>query len=376
MAKEAQVSGFSTDLLQRFMNGTTNQFFYRNVQQGGGGGGGEETEEIELSLGLSLNGRFGVDPERANKLKRSSSIPDFLNPTGKDFNNYDNNESSFLVPVGCGNLIRTCSLPTETEEDWRKRKELQTLRRMEAKRKRSEKQRNWKISRERSRVFGEEEEATVNGIFQAENCVQSWVNGRKGANCNIAVNVGVGGGEGSLLLPPAAPPRPLQPPQPSQGSIGSSQGSGSSGISEFESQPFQGLNKCTEAISPSSVQSMLKSEHKSPTNPEATTAEKSSKVAGVPMKNELNKTTAAEKGMKEVVRNVLEDMPCVSTTGDGPNGKRIEGFLYRYRKGEDVRIVCVCHGSFLSPAEFVKHAGGGDVEHPLKHIVVNPSALL
>ncbi|KAJ0042657.1 hypothetical protein Pint_19049 [Pistacia integerrima] len=452
------------------MNGTTNQFFYRNFQQAGGGGG-EETEEIELSLGLSLNGRFGVDPERANKLKRSSSIPDFLNPTGKDFNNYNNNESSFLVPVGCGNLIRTCSLPTETEEDWRKRKELQTLRRMEAKRKRSEKQRNWKISRERSRVFGEEEEATVNGIFQAENCVQSWVNGGKGANCNIAVKVGVGvgGGEGSLLLPPAAPPPPLQPPQPSQGSIGSSQGSGSSGISEFESQPFQdpsflvilldyarevvgtvhnywitriapaeetnileyyaiaglfvaeastlhtaldlsqqqalthgersvawsrievtggrfmklpvipwakGLNKCTEAISPSSVQSMLKSEHKSPTNPEATTAEKSSKVAGVPMKNELNKTTAAEKGMKEVVRNVLEDMPCVSTTGDGPNGKRIDGFLYRYRKGEEVRIVCVCHGSFLSPAEFVKHAGGGDVAHPLKHIVVNPSALL
>ena len=70
------------------------------------------------------------------------------------------------------------------------------------------------------------------------------------------------------------------------------------------------------------------------------------------------------------------DMPCVSTRVLGPNGKRIEGFLYRYRKGEEVRIVCVCHGSFLSPAEFVKHAGGGDVSHPLKHIVVSPSSFL
>lgn len=86
---------------------------------------------------------------------------------------------------------------------------------------------------------------------------------------------------------------------------------------------------------------------------------------------------SSKNGAKEIMRNVLEDMPCVSTTGVGPNGKRIEGFLYRYRKGEEVRIVCVCHGSFLSPIEFVKHAGGGgEVEHPLKHIVVNPTSFL
>ena len=68
---------------------------------------------------------------------------------------------------------------------------------------------------------------------------------------------------------------------------------------------------------------------------------------------------------------MMEEMPCVSTIGSGPNGRRIEGFLYRYSKGEEVRIVCVCHGKFLSPAEFVKHAGGGSVAHPLKHIIVN-----
>jgi hypothetical protein len=38
-----------------------------------------------------------------------------------------------------------------------------------------------------------------------------------------------------------------------------------------------------------------------------------------------------------------------------------------------VSIMCVCHGKFHSPAEFVKHAGGGDVSNPLRHIVVNPS---
>ncbi|XP_031248180.1 uncharacterized protein LOC116105958 isoform X2 [Pistacia vera] len=67
--------------------------------------------------------------------------------------------------------------------------------------------------------------------------------------------------------------------------------------------------------------------------------------------------------------DVMRQMPSVTTTGDGPNGKRIEGFLYTYTKGH-VSIVCVCHGSFLSPAEFVKHAGGKDVPNPMKHITV------
>eukprot|EP00268_Persea_americana_P032294 TRINITY_DN316_c1_g1_i1.p1 TRINITY_DN316_c1_g1~~TRINITY_DN316_c1_g1_i1.p1 ORF type:complete len:481 (+),score=89.38 TRINITY_DN316_c1_g1_i1:256-1698(+) len=66
----------------------------------------------------------------------------------------------------------------------------------------------------------------------------------------------------------------------------------------------------------------------------------------------------------------LPRMPCVSTTG--PNGKTITGLLYRYTKTE-VSIICLCHGSSFSPEEFVKHAGGTDVSHPLRHIVVVPS---
>ncbi|GMN50270.1 hypothetical protein TIFTF001_019417 [Ficus carica] len=69
----------------------------------------------------------------------------------------------------------------------------------------------------------------------------------------------------------------------------------------------------------------------------------------------------------------LPQMPYVSTRGDGPNGKTVRGFLYRYTNSE-VSIVCVCHGSTFSPAEFVQHAGGTDVSHPLKHITVIPSA--
>lgn len=76
----------------------------------------------------------------------------------------------------------------------------------------------------------------------------------------------------------------------------------------------------------------------------------------------------------EMSRTVMEEMPCVSTEVEGPNGiRKIEGFLYKYREREELRIVCVCHGKFFSPAEFVKHAGGGDVAHPLRHILVSPS---
>jgi hypothetical protein len=81
--------------------------------------------------------------------------------------------------------------------------------------------------------------------------------------------------------------------------------------------------------------------------------------------------TSSTSGMKKCM---MEDMPMVSSKVEGPGGKKIDGFLYRYKKGgEGVRIVCVCHGSFLTPAEFVKHAGGGDVSNPLRHIVVNPA---
>ncbi|KAL1557500.1 ninja-family protein AFP2-like [Salvia divinorum] len=67
-------------------------------------------------------------------------------------------------------------------------------------------------------------------------------------------------------------------------------------------------------------------------------------------------------------------MPCVSATGNGPSGQTITGFLCKYTKSK-VSIVCACHRRLFSPAEFVEHAGGVDVTHPLRHITVVPAAL-
>lgn len=65
-------------------------------------------------------------------------------------------------------------------------------------------------------------------------------------------------------------------------------------------------------------------------------------------------------------------MPCVTSTGNGPEGKTVNGFLYRYSKSE-ISIICVCHGTSFSPAEFIAHAGGTNVSHPLRQITVVPS---
>ena len=147
-----------------------------------------------------------------------------------------------------------------------------------------------------------------------------------------------------------------------------------------------GGHKCTETRSPTSVHSLAESEQKlvaagqAQAQAQATIARLRSggfnALLTEPQSAHNRPAVAAKTGSREMARSVLEEMPSVSTTGVGPNGKRIEGFLYRYRKGEEVRIVCVCHGSFLSPAEFVKHAGGGDVAQPLKHIVVSPTSFL
>lgn len=273
----------------------------------------EDEESIELSLGLSLNGRFGVDRQRENILSRSSSVSDFVFANEKQS---DMNGSCVEA-----SLMRTCSLPTEGEEERKKRKEAQSLRRMEAKRKRVEKLRNLKSQGENLKSLGQ-----LDGII---------------------------------------PPIPS-----SHGSIGSS---GSSGVCESGSQPNQGMNGYTEARSPASVHSLPKQNEQ---KQEVTPTVKSADFVGAAMESPSVKLAVNDAEATEIMRNMLVDMPCVSTRGLGPSGKRVEGFLYRYRKGEQVRIVCVCHGSFLSPAEFVKHAGGGDVSHPLKHIVVSPSPLL
>ncbi|KAL2329870.1 hypothetical protein Fmac_017451 [Flemingia macrophylla] len=267
-------------------------------------------EEVELSLGLSLNGRFGVDPT-AKKIKRAASIPELLQDKG-------------AAAVCAAPLARTCSLPAETEEEWRRRKELQTLRRMEARRKRSEKQRSLKAVRE--------------GAGEAPPL---------GRTVSLTTHVA-----GLALNGDAA----LTPPSPSS--------AGTQGTPPVD------------ARSPTSVNLSSDSELKSPISSGAKVVENTESAAvTMMMRSQSNKHSPPQNRAKDIVRNLLEDMPSVSTKGEGPGGKKIEGFLYRYGKGEEVRIVCVCHGSFLTPSEFVKHAGGGEVANPLKHIVVSPSFL-
>ncbi|XP_062180375.1 protein NINJA homolog 1-like [Phragmites australis] len=49
------------------------------------------------------------------------------------------------------------------------------------------------------------------------------------------------------------------------------------------------------------------------------------------------------------------DLPWVSTTGTGANGRTISGVTYKFGRNE-VRIVCACHGTHMTPEEFVRHA--------------------
>ncbi|KAI6683227.1 hypothetical protein NL676_029140 [Syzygium grande] len=62
--------------------------------------------------------------------------------------------------------------------------------------------------------------------------------------------------------------------------------------------------------------------------------------------------------------------------GDGPEGKKVDGFLYKNSKGDHIFIICSCHGVFLSPTAFVKHANHTNWSNPMKHIAVTSPPLL
>ncbi|KAK4778003.1 hypothetical protein SAY87_018190 [Trapa incisa] len=52
------------------------------------------------------------------------------------------------------------------------------------------------------------------------------------------------------------------------------------------------------------------------------------------------------------------NLPWVSTTA--PNGRTISGVTYKFNANQ-IRIVCACHGSHMSPEEFIRHAAE---DHP------------
>ncbi|KVH97713.1 Protein of unknown function DUF1675 [Cynara cardunculus var. scolymus] len=320
---------FSRDLLQRFRVNTT------STGDPIGSDPGEDTsDEIELNLGLSLGGRFGVDKSNS-KLVRSSSIAAIL-PVVKDDDVLGVSQGKTGPGGSYSGLIRTSSLPVETEEERRKRKELQSLRRLAAKRRRSEKQRNLtKVERDEYVAAMGRVGSSVGPSLGSGNWDFGDVEGLIGKGGTM--NNGSGGGatsdgSGGGLTQPSLP-----------GSVESQ----ASSMSEFESRHFQEGSKQDDSRS---------------------------KVVNPAVQTSRPKTENPSNNKGKEMRSNMVDMPCVFTQGDSPSGRRIEGILYKYGKGEEVKIMCVCHGSFLSPAEFVKHAGGTDVLHPLKHIVVNPNS--
>ncbi|CAL4923200.1 unnamed protein product [Urochloa decumbens] len=284
--------------------------------------GAGDSDDIELSLGLSLGGRFGTEANKRQRLARSSSIASVCSVSSLDGDDADADPS----PAAPLPLLRTSSLPTETEEERWRRREMQSRRRLEARRKRVERR-----------------------------------NSMGGAPPSGAPPKPAGsGGEA-----PAAVVNGVQ----LRRSVGSQ---GSTSVNTAE-QGIGGSRVCqsTDSKSPSTSDNTNQNSMLPPTKaaekpPNGTATEQ-------PRLRTLGSLTTRTSSCSDIRKIMMEDMPMVSSKVEGPNTRRIDGFLYRYKKGEDVRIVCVCHGSFLTPAEFVKHAGGGDVSNPLRHIVVNPS---
>ncbi|KAA0034475.1 ninja-family protein AFP3-like [Cucumis melo var. makuwa] len=375
-----QTEKYPTDLLQRFLCSNSHQ---TQIGRAFNEEEEEDTEEIELNLGLSLGGRFGVD-KNSKKLIRSSSIAGTMLLRDDDAST----PAAVSYPAA---IIRTSSLPPETEEEWRKRKELQTLRRMEAKRRRFEKQRNKDgigIGMGTSGCFEEErrEIEGLTGLNLREKRHGSGISttvappfglptwaaaARQALTGGIMDEIskgkggctsGGGGGTNGGGFPGVG--------QPASQCSAESQGGSSSGMSELDSKQIQGSSSYGEARSSSQERGNLEAAGSSGSK----MCENPSASSKTETKNQSKKPDSGENKGREAATMSMEDMPCVFTIGDGPDGRRVEGILYKYGKGEEVRIMCVCHGKFLSPAEFVKHAGGKNVAHPLRHIVVNPNS--
>ncbi|TVU47930.1 hypothetical protein EJB05_07548, partial [Eragrostis curvula] len=361
-----------------------------------------EMEEDELSLGLSLGGRFGLD-RRGEKLARSSSVAAILMPpervvappalartsslpvkaetVGKQgldgWNSCRENgglrtEAAAMLP-GSGSpssassdgegqrlqvniadpLMRTSSLPAGFDDDSRKRKAAQSLKRLELKKKRIERRNSLtcNISKEAAGQIRQETNANTEKLETSNDVITR----NKQSHSNDK--------------------HPMNGLPPMHQATFASRDYSSSAMRKKHNSAAKGTDSTKEHSPPSGVPLPCEGAN-------GATAAKlpfsliAARVAALgsrgDQQNNAGRAAARARSMGDAERIMMQEMPSVSTKGL-PNGNRVEGFLFKYRKGEEVRIVCVCHGSFLTPAEFVKHAGGGDVTNPLRHIVVNPT---
>ncbi|KAJ8570021.1 hypothetical protein K7X08_006598 [Anisodus acutangulus] len=352
-----ETNRFSRDLLQRFMVGSssssTSSLDKSRLEVVVAATKKEKDEEdegeVELNLGLSLGGRFGVDKSSNsnNKLMRSSSVASCL-PIVRD--------DDAIAPPPVSNyltLVRTSSLPVETEEEWRKRKELQTLRRMEAKRRRSEKVRNLRGDKESGGGSGvgvgggggmedekREIEMNLRGRLDKEQYLVTAKRfdlsvsptlaavARQGGLARGGIDLTMGKGKGSYSGSKMQGHGQLG----SQGSVESQGGGSSSSMSELENKLPQGSGE----LSPASIQPLQGGGRSQDVSSSGSKMrETGSRMSGGDMDSPSKRLEAAKNRAKETGKNTLENMPCVFTKGDGPNGRRVDGILYRYGKGEE-----------------------------------------
>ncbi|KAL6648566.1 hypothetical protein ACP70R_012790 [Stipagrostis hirtigluma subsp. patula] len=362
----------------------------------------EMEEEVELSLGLSLGGRFGLE-RKGEKLARSSSVAAVLmtpveaaaaasalartsslpaKAEAVKIQMLDGRSSGRESGIGVepaarlpgsgspssassdgegqrlqDTLMRTSSLPAGFEDE-RKRKAAQSLRRLEVKKKRIERRNSLtcKVSKEEAGHILEEMNARTLRVESSNDVVMRNKRTEENVNHNNEKH-------------------PLNGLPPRRQVKFTSQECSSSVMPKRQNSVLKGTASAEEH-SPSSAAPPLGEGANGAAKATTSFSPLAARVAALRSRGSQQHISggaaARAKSMGDAERMMMQEMPCVSTKGL-PNGNKVEGFLYKYRKGEEVRIVCVCHGSFLTPAEFVKHAGGGDVANPLRHIVVNPN---
>lgn len=121
-------------------------------------------------------------------------------------------------------------------------------------------------------------------------------------------------------------------------------------------------------MKPTNFHSFLDQTHSEPIIPNA--------MANVKPINLFDINVECTPAKKAKTLDLMTQMPGVKATVDGPDGRKIEGHLSQWLNGQVV-IVCHCHGSYLTPEEFLEHAGRTNVENPMQHITVcfSPKAL-
>ena len=133
--------------------------------------GGESDEVVELSLGLSLGGCFGANSGRDAKkprLVRSSSLASAMPMSMCSPHGGDDLAAATPPPAP---LMRTSSLPTETEEERWRRREMQSLKRLQAKRKRIERRNSMNSGKSGGSSLDDAQEPLYPSAFQLRRSV-------------------------------------------------------------------------------------------------------------------------------------------------------------------------------------------------------------